>query len=648
MPRSSSVTRPSSASQQAAVAAAVERLLTAVRENNGSAVRSALREGAPIDGCDDQSNTALHWACCKGNDKLVQYLLKHKANPALANSSGLTPLHCACRNGHAQVAELLLACKGVGCNAGTKRGITALHYACATDAAQVVAALLRSSEIAVNLADGNGNSPLHIAAIYGHSQVAAELLRQRTLDVNARNLRQATPLHLASHNGHAVVVHALLCHRAVDPDLRMDNSDTALHLACHKGKVDVVRQLLTHPRVDINARNQSTGSTAIHVSASRGDYAMVQLLLTIRGIDVNLTDVKGLTPLAVTPPGAADVIQALRAAGATGEVTSPASAGGAGTASRSRTRGTPETDGRPTRPPLTPASPSNSIWDSPVSGPSTGSSLAPIQVEDRAGRSPTPSASPSYSDTDSASSAPPTVMRPTNDEYQFLQREVEHLRLENTRLRRELECLRRKDQPEPPNFSSNFDTDDYTSKQDADKQLLELSSFWSEEHRRRTAAEQNLHEVQQDKEDLEAEYQQIALIEHAKNAQIVAARQAAVAAARRGARIPIKVMGAMDEQYLMRVGIEMETITKLRFEVRHLMSHVHGAAVDASESTRLRETYGPVAAAEVERAALELEQWNPSGFYPVPVPWHFKLQRELEPAEIIQLVTGARSGNSVV
>eukprot|EP00997_Jenningsia_sp_PLL12_P001420 NODE_12279_length_283_cov_8.884615_g11366_i0.p1 GENE.NODE_12279_length_283_cov_8.884615_g11366_i0~~NODE_12279_length_283_cov_8.884615_g11366_i0.p1 ORF type:complete len:53 (+),score=4.81 NODE_12279_length_283_cov_8.884615_g11366_i0:69-227(+) len=49
--------------------------------------------------------------------------------------------------------------------------------------------------------------------------------------------------------------------------------------------------------------------------------------------------------------------------------------------------------------------------------------------------------------------------------------------------------------------------------------------------------------------------------------------------------------------------------------------------------------YGDTAAVEVQRAAVELDVHNPSGFYPVTLPWDFRQGRELTPAEVIRLLS---------
>jgi ankyrin repeat protein len=89
-----------------------------------------------------------------------------------------TPLHCASRNGHIKVAQLLLE---------QKADITAESQ--------------------------DNDTPLFLASREGHFEVV-ELLLAHGADVNARGQWNWTPLHCASRNGHIKVAQLLLEHKA--------------------------------------------------------------------------------------------------------------------------------------------------------------------------------------------------------------------------------------------------------------------------------------------------------------------------------------------------------------------------------------------------------------------------------------------------
>lgn len=86
-------------------------LIDAIRANNLSGVLSALGDGFDVNlpdvhGC---SGLPLRTACFEGNLAIVRELLNRGANPNAAASDGPgAPLRLALRNGHQDVADLLL------------------------------------------------------------------------------------------------------------------------------------------------------------------------------------------------------------------------------------------------------------------------------------------------------------------------------------------------------------------------------------------------------------------------------------------------------------------------------------------------------------------------------------------------------------
>jgi ankyrin repeat protein len=112
-------------------------------------------------------------------------------------------LYLAAWNGHADVAELLLA---AGADVGVK--------------------------------DSDGRTPLHLAARYGHADVAEPLLAAGA-DAEAKDSYNRTPLHRAAWYGHTDVVEQLLAAGA-DVEVKDSGGQTPLHLAARGGHGDVV------------------------------------------------------------------------------------------------------------------------------------------------------------------------------------------------------------------------------------------------------------------------------------------------------------------------------------------------------------------------------------------------------------------------
>ena len=63
--------------------------------------------GLAVDKADDDSHTALHWACDAGHMEVARCLLEYGAAPNVQNVDGSTPLHMACACEHYELARML-------------------------------------------------------------------------------------------------------------------------------------------------------------------------------------------------------------------------------------------------------------------------------------------------------------------------------------------------------------------------------------------------------------------------------------------------------------------------------------------------------------------------------------------------------------
>jgi ankyrin len=109
-------------------------------------------------------------------------------------------LHCAAKNGHKDVADLLLANKADVNARDDNCGDTPLHCA-ARSGHKDVADLLLASKADVNAKNENYHDrPLHCAAKIGHKDVA-ELLLANKADGNTKNRYGETPLLEATRSG---------------------------------------------------------------------------------------------------------------------------------------------------------------------------------------------------------------------------------------------------------------------------------------------------------------------------------------------------------------------------------------------------------------------------------------------------------------
>lgn len=77
---------------------------------------------------DQDSRTALHWACSAGHTEIVEFLLQLGVPVNDKDDAGWSPLHIAASAGRDEIVKALLV-KGAHVNAVNQNGCTPLHYA---------------------------------------------------------------------------------------------------------------------------------------------------------------------------------------------------------------------------------------------------------------------------------------------------------------------------------------------------------------------------------------------------------------------------------------------------------------------------------------------------------------------------------------
>ena len=253
-------------------AEATDKMYDAAWNNEVSAMRELLerdRALAKATGCRSQQNASR---------TVLQ-----------ARMSGLTtPLHVAARQGHAEIAKLLLE-NGAHVDARGANDYTPLHLAALYGHDEVIKVLI-AAHATVDARSKDQMTPLG-ASSKGRF-AAAKLLLEAGADVNARATNGWRPLHTAASEGHGEVVRLLLEHGATI-DAATDAGVTPLQFAAQPGHVDVVR-LLADKGANINHRSNHT--TALILALSGRDAEPVRQLLR-QGADPNGRDARGRTPL---------------------------------------------------------------------------------------------------------------------------------------------------------------------------------------------------------------------------------------------------------------------------------------------------------------------------------------------------------------
>ncbi|XP_044248061.1 26S proteasome non-ATPase regulatory subunit 10 isoform X3 [Ursus arctos] len=127
---------------------------------------------------DQDSRTALHWACSAGHTEIVEFLLQLGVPVNDKDDAGWSPLHIAASAGRDEIVKALLG-KGAQVNAVNQNGCTPLHYAASKN----------RHEIAVMLLEGGANP-------------------------DAKDHYEATAMHRAAAKGNLKMIHILLYYKA--------------------------------------------------------------------------------------------------------------------------------------------------------------------------------------------------------------------------------------------------------------------------------------------------------------------------------------------------------------------------------------------------------------------------------------------------
>ena len=232
-----------------------------------------------VNAADYSSNTPLHIACNNNKTSIVKFftdmficdqsvLNTDKENPLhlsctgsletvklltitaehllQISSSGLTPLHVACKYNKLDIVQYLLEVmkeRGLEVSSVVDRGtVHPLRLACETGNAQLVKFL---TDKGVNMFDKlrDGNTILHIACSVGSLEMVKYLIDSGH-DTLVANSREEFPLHIAcTKNLSLVEITSCKC-GAAELEAKAVDGRTPLHLAASSGLLDVVKYLV--------------------------------------------------------------------------------------------------------------------------------------------------------------------------------------------------------------------------------------------------------------------------------------------------------------------------------------------------------------------------------------------------------------------
>jgi len=317
-----------------------------------NAVALLAKHGANINATDNANRTALHHAAEHAHIRAMDamdILIANGADPNIVDNEGNTPLllllagRITRDKDKAPMAQLAidLIKRGVRVDAQNKQGITPLHYAAAQGHADILIELLRRGA-PVNAPSTGGWTPLHGAVDNAHTQCVKTLI-EHGAHVNTLGHESdassppeyrgpaRTPLLLAISQGDNEIVQLLIAAGA-DIDLAGSDGQSPLYMAYYRNRRAAFARLLdagANPDVCLangvplvygaaaNQRRETvdallqhgaradadliqtlleTGTTPLHTAAQKGDLNQVSQLLAT-GADPNIPDKRGYWPI---------------------------------------------------------------------------------------------------------------------------------------------------------------------------------------------------------------------------------------------------------------------------------------------------------------------------------------------------------------
>lgn len=263
----------------------------------------------------DGELTPLNLACESGQAGIVEFLLKHGADPYIGDAENSMPIHLAAISGSIESLDLLLD-HDIDIDIEDDNGMTALLFALSRrqvdmaehlikqgadiDVQSIIgwtpvqlAIVIRADDMAklliesgadLNVCVETGVTPLHTAVSYGKTDIA-KLLIENGADLNAKSLQGDKALAFAS-NPNTRDAMILLIKNGADVNYKNDFGQTALHRVAGRGTALDNAQILLDHGAAINAQDEN-GRTAIFYTAWSENPDEMSKFLILNGADVN-------------------------------------------------------------------------------------------------------------------------------------------------------------------------------------------------------------------------------------------------------------------------------------------------------------------------------------------------------------------------
>ena len=236
--------------------------------------------------------TLLLFAVDRGQEAVIQLLLKRGADTKSRPPDSLTPLTLAVTRGHQSIIQLLVD-HGADVNEVESSLRTPIFYAVRGGNQEVTTQLLfLGAELETR--DGNGHTTLATAVSHAHIEIVRILL-DLGADVNTRNDWLQTPLMRAAECGLVEIVRLLLSRGADVNSMDQDGHSALSRAASNNSRFVISEQVMNF--FDEYSGDLSSKPSEPQFGATEANQVSVLGLLLDKGANVDCSNAHNQTPL---------------------------------------------------------------------------------------------------------------------------------------------------------------------------------------------------------------------------------------------------------------------------------------------------------------------------------------------------------------
>ena len=246
------------------------------RDNSKEVIQAIIDHGADVNATNRDNCTALMFACHKGNEEIINILLKAGADPSIADGDGDTCLHDAIRGDCSKDVLQAIIDHGAASICANLTSLRPLFLACSKVNGGAIEVLLNAGADA-NVTDTKGQTLLHRAILGRLGKDVIQTIVDHGANVNAANTNSVSPLMYACHKRNIDAMNVLL-NAGADPNIVDTFGASSIHHAivgdCSKEEL----QTIIDYGADVNVIDKHN-SSALLLACKKGNIGAIGVLL---------------------------------------------------------------------------------------------------------------------------------------------------------------------------------------------------------------------------------------------------------------------------------------------------------------------------------------------------------------------------------